>query len=103
MPKPILDCSGVMPSIGQRITAGVAEHVSVDLEREVGTLTDALDKAIGGVRCEWAAALGLEYVAACSEIEEKPMTAHIRLIEPRELTGFHYATLILIVRFSGRG
>jgi hypothetical protein len=38
--------------------------VNVDLEREAGAFTDALDQAIDGIGSEWRAALGLEHIAA---------------------------------------
>ena len=40
--KPILNRPRVVSFIGQRVAAGVAEHVYVNLEREAGALADAL-------------------------------------------------------------
>ena len=39
------------------------QHVDVDFERKAGAFADALDQAIDGIRREWGAALGFEYVA----------------------------------------
>jgi hypothetical protein len=46
-----------MSRIGQRIAAGVAQHVDVNLEREAGAFTDALDQPIDGIGGERGAAL----------------------------------------------
>jgi hypothetical protein len=40
---------GVVSPVGQRIAAGVPEHVDVNLEWKTA-LTDALDQAIDGIR-----------------------------------------------------
>ena len=64
MTKPILNCSCVMPGVGQRVAAGVPQHVDVNLKREARTLADALDQAIDSVGGEWGAALSLEHIAA---------------------------------------
>ena len=47
--QPILNGPRVVPGVGQRVTAGVPQHVHVDLERKAGALADAFDKAIDGV------------------------------------------------------
>ncbi len=43
MTRPILDRPGVMARVGQRIPAAVPQHMRVNLERQLGALTDALD------------------------------------------------------------
>src|SRR5262245_9014730 len=43
MTKPVLNCPRIMPCIGQRVAAGVPQHVDVNLEWASGTLADALD------------------------------------------------------------
>jgi hypothetical protein len=43
MAKPILNCPRIVPRIGQRIAAGVPQHVNVNLEWEAGAPADALD------------------------------------------------------------
>jgi hypothetical protein len=43
MTKPILNCSRVVPSIGERVAAGVPQHVDVNLKGGASALTDALD------------------------------------------------------------
>ena len=51
----------VLARVGHGVTAGVAKHVSVDLEREAGSLADTLHEAIDGVCGERPAALRLEH------------------------------------------
>jgi hypothetical protein len=41
MPKPILNCPRVVTCIGQRVAAGVPQHVDVNLEWEARALADA--------------------------------------------------------------
>ena len=53
-----------MPRIGQRVAAGVPQHVDMNLERKAGAGADALDEAIDGIGGEWSAALCLEHEAA---------------------------------------
>src|SRR5262249_11184792 len=43
MAEPILDCPRVVALVGQRVTAGVAQHVGVDLERKASACADALN------------------------------------------------------------
>ena len=61
MPEPILDQPRVMARVGHGVTAGVAEHLGVDLEGEAGSLTDTLHKAVDGVGGERPAPLRLEH------------------------------------------
>jgi len=63
MTKPILNCPRIVPCIGQRVTAGVPQHVNVDLKWKAGALANALDQAIDGIRGEWGTALSLEHIA----------------------------------------
>jgi hypothetical protein len=45
MAKPALDRPGVVPLIREGVTAGVAEHVRVRLDLQIGTGRGALDHA----------------------------------------------------------
>ena len=49
-----------MAGIGQGVAAGVAQHVSVDPERQLGARANGLHEAVDGVSGKRAAALGLE-------------------------------------------
>jgi hypothetical protein len=49
-----------MTRIGQGIAAGVAQHVSMDPERQFGALANGFHEAVDGVRRERPAALSLE-------------------------------------------
>ena len=53
MPKPILDRPRIVAFAGQGVATGMSEHVDVNLERQAGTLTDAFDKPIDGIRRKW--------------------------------------------------
>jgi len=69
MTKPRLNPPRIVPRIGQRVAAGVPEHMDVDAEeRQAGALADALHKQIDSVRGEWPAALGGEHIAAIREL-----------------------------------
>ena len=50
--EPVLDEPCVMTRIGQGIPAGVAQHVSMDPERQLGALANGFHEAVDGVRCE---------------------------------------------------
>jgi hypothetical protein len=43
MAEPSLDCPGVVPLVGERVPAGMAEHVRVRLQLEAGTRGSTLD------------------------------------------------------------
>ena len=43
VPEPVLNCPRVMSRIGQRVAAGVPQHVDVNLEREAGAIANPLD------------------------------------------------------------
>ena len=75
MAKPILNCPRVVALVCERVAAGVPQHVRVNLEREAGALTDALDQAIDGIGCERCAALSLEHIAAAGLALELPECA----------------------------
>src|SRR5215831_8787068 len=60
MAEPVLDQPRVVASIGQGIAAGVAQHVSMDAERQLGARANGLHEAVDGVSRKWAAALRLE-------------------------------------------
>ena len=49
-----------MTRIGQGIPAGVAQHVSMDSERQLGALANGFHEAVDGVRRERTPALSLE-------------------------------------------
>jgi hypothetical protein len=68
MAETILDASRVAACVSEGMAAGITKHVSVDLERQAGALTDPLDQAIDGVGRERAAALGGEHEAAVREL-----------------------------------
>ena len=48
MAEPVLDQPRVVASIGQGIAASVAQHVSVDPERQLGARANGLHEAING-------------------------------------------------------
>ena len=60
MAEPVLDQARVVARIGHGIAAGVAQHVSMDPERQFGALTNSFHEAINGVRRKRPVALGLE-------------------------------------------
>jgi hypothetical protein len=43
MAEPSLDCPGVVPLVGERVPAGMAEHVRVRLQLEAGGTRCPLD------------------------------------------------------------
>ena len=49
MTEPVLDQPRVMAGIGQGIAASVAQHVSVDPERQLGARAKGFHEAINGV------------------------------------------------------
>ena len=61
MAHPILYCPRIVPSVGQGVAAGVAQHVDVHREARSGALAYALYKAIDGIGCEGAPTLGREH------------------------------------------
>ena len=60
MAEPVLDEPCVMTRIGQGIAAGVAQHMSMDSERQLGALANGLHEAVDGVRRERTPSLSLE-------------------------------------------
>jgi hypothetical protein len=58
--EPILNAPGVVAGIGQRIAAGVAQHVRVHRKGEASAGADALDQAINRTGGERTTALGGE-------------------------------------------
>src|SRR6478672_6991936 len=58
--EPVLHEPCVMTCVGQGIAAGVAQHVSMHPERQLGALTNGLHEAVDGVRRERPPALSLE-------------------------------------------
>jgi hypothetical protein len=50
MAEPILNASRVVPSIGQGVAAGMAQHVRMNGKGEPGARADALDQAVDGWR-----------------------------------------------------
>jgi hypothetical protein len=61
MAEPILNAPGVVARIGQRVAAGMAEHVNVNRKGEAGARADALDEFVDRIGRERAAALGGEH------------------------------------------
>jgi hypothetical protein len=47
--RPILNASGVVAGIGQRVAAGVAQHVGMHRKGEAGARADALAETVDGV------------------------------------------------------
>jgi hypothetical protein len=45
---------------GQLVPGAVSQHVGMDLERQLGFLSGALDHSIEAIRGEWSAALAHE-------------------------------------------
>jgi len=76
MAQPILNRPRVVPFVSQRVAAGVAQHVNVNLERKTGALTDALHQAVDRVGGKGGSALGLEDVAAAGLPLKLPESAH---------------------------
>jgi hypothetical protein len=68
VPEPILDCPGIMPSVGQSIAASMPQHVAVNRKVEAGAHANALDQSIGGIRCERAVPLGGKDLARVREL-----------------------------------
>src|SRR5215471_17256076 len=60
MAEPDLDQPRVMAGIGQGVAAGVAQHVGMDPERQLGARANGLHEAVDCVSRKWAAALGLK-------------------------------------------
>ena len=60
-----LQRSGIVPLVGQRVAAGVAEHVRVCLEAELGLAARPLDHA-GEASLNCLSALTLRAVISCS-------------------------------------
>ena len=56
MAEPVLDQSRVVAGIGQGIAAGVAKHVGVDPERQLGARANGFHETINGVSRKWTAA-----------------------------------------------
>ncbi len=59
MPQVILDRAQIMPLVRQRVPAGVAEHVGMDLA-QIGALADAPDHIVDPLAGELAPAFGDE-------------------------------------------
>src|SRR5262249_42030026 len=68
VPEVVLQGPGVMAIIGQFEPPGMAQHVGVDREWHLGSLTEALDKPVETDGTDWPAALGNEYVGVCRVI-----------------------------------
>src|SRR6516164_8203907 len=60
MAEPVLDQPRVMAGVGQGVAASVAQHVSMDPERQLGALANGLHEAVDGVSGKRAAALSLK-------------------------------------------
>jgi hypothetical protein len=44
--QPILDTSRIMPRVGQRITAGMPQHMNVDADAQFGALTNRFTRRL---------------------------------------------------------
>jgi hypothetical protein len=66
--EPILDSARIVARIGQSETAGVTQHVGMDVVVKSSALTDALYKSVDSVRSEWSPALSSEDEAAFGEL-----------------------------------
>lgn len=51
----ILDETGVIAAIGEIIARGMAQHVRMDMEAQLGAQTTLLDEIIHGLPCHGAA------------------------------------------------
>ena len=57
MAKPILDGPSIVSSVRQCVSAGMAQHVSMNLEIETRAFANAFNEAINGVRGKVSTAL----------------------------------------------
>src|SRR5215472_11182715 len=62
VPEVVLQRPRVVAIVGELEPTGMAQHVWVDRERHLGSLTDALDEAVETYGAHWSTALGNEYV-----------------------------------------
>ena len=62
VPEVVLQGTRVVAIVGQLEPAGMAEHVRVDREWHLGSLTEALDKPVETDGTDWPPALGNEHV-----------------------------------------
>ena len=72
MAQIVLDLSGVPPIVGQLVTAGVAQNVAADPEREAGRLASARDHALVACHTQGRQALGNKHVQAGLPLALKP-------------------------------
>jgi hypothetical protein len=56
MTEPVLDQPRVVAGVSQGVSAGVAQHVSMDPERQLGALANGFHEAINGVSRKWTGA-----------------------------------------------
>ena len=61
MSKPVLDCPRIVSCIGQRVAAGVPQHVRVHLEVETSALSYTFYKPIDSVWREGSAPFFCEH------------------------------------------
>ena len=57
----ILDRAGIVTVTGQLVARGMAKHVRMHLERQLGLLPGSFDHVVEAFRGEWSATLGDEY------------------------------------------
>src|SRR5262249_60757675 len=67
----VLQGSGIVPIVGELISAGVPKHVRMDWEWHLGSLTQALDKPMEADGAHWSTTLRNEYVGACGVFAPK--------------------------------
>src|SRR5690348_16217059 len=60
--EPRLNSPRVIPRIGERIAAGMSQHVDVHRERQTGALGYGLHKQVDGIRGERSAALRRKHI-----------------------------------------
>jgi hypothetical protein len=82
--EPILNAWRVVACVSEGVAAGITKHVSMDLERQAGALTDPLDQAIDGVGREWTAALGREHEGQVRGLPAQ-LTQGANLVAPQRM------------------
>src|SRR5262245_37961089 len=63
VPEVVLQRPRVVAIIGELEPTGMAQHVRVDREWHLGSLTDALDEAVEADGTDWPTALGNEHIS----------------------------------------
>ena len=66
--EPVLNGTGIVTFVRQRVAATVAQHMSMNGEREASALANALDQAVHGVGCGWPTPLSSKHKAAVRKL-----------------------------------